>query len=365
MSKIFVKNIADSCDTEMIRERFEKFGDIEGTNFDISCAFIKYKREIDAKNAVHFMNGKEIHGKRLLVELQTPLTTVYDDEKPSRQTRRNSPIQDSSSRTSERDKTYHQSSFRDETRQSRNVYERLGEKRPNVEWTGEGSSSLGHGCFISASNDQAYNNSMNNASLYDNEDSRYDRNQLERSRNEFDLGMNQIQYPAQFLNQNVQQDNKEYERRFQEEKPNYFEGRERFESQPCTSNIYRDETDSNFSDRQKRPDYSDYNRAVRQDSASSSRHKSTSRSRYRSRSNSRPKRRSRSKKCTCQHRSRRSRSRGRNRSRNRSRNKSRSRSRNRSRGRKKSRSPLTTYYRSTSPMTTYYRSTSPMTKCYD
>ena len=82
-TKVFVGNISDAVEVETIRNEFQKFGQVNDIAFDIASAYITYDRHNEAQDAVSKMNGKELMGEKLKVE-------VYNDNRTSnRQTKSN------------------------------------------------------------------------------------------------------------------------------------------------------------------------------------------------------------------------------------------------------------------------------------
>ena len=66
--KVFVGNIADDVEVDLIKEEFGHFGEIVDISFDIASAFISYGNKNEASAAIETMDGKEFMGEKIRVE---------------------------------------------------------------------------------------------------------------------------------------------------------------------------------------------------------------------------------------------------------------------------------------------------------
>ena len=66
--KVFVGNIADDVEVDLIKEEFGHFGEIVDISFDIASAFISYGNKNEASTAIETMDGKEFMGEKIRVE---------------------------------------------------------------------------------------------------------------------------------------------------------------------------------------------------------------------------------------------------------------------------------------------------------
>ena len=101
-TKVFVGNISDSVEVETFRNEFQKFGHVNDIAFDIASAYITYDRHNEAQNAVSKMNGKELMGEKLKVEIYNDNLTSDRQTKSSYRSaneyaRRSEPPQSSTS----------------------------------------------------------------------------------------------------------------------------------------------------------------------------------------------------------------------------------------------------------------------------
>ena len=67
--KVFVGNIADDVEVDLIKEEFGQFGEIIEISFDIASAYISYGSKNEANAAIDNMDGKEFMGEKIRVEL--------------------------------------------------------------------------------------------------------------------------------------------------------------------------------------------------------------------------------------------------------------------------------------------------------
>ena len=69
--KVFVGNIADDVEVDLIKEEFGQFGEIIEISFDIASAYISYASKTEANNAIDAMDGKEFMGEKIRVEFSS------------------------------------------------------------------------------------------------------------------------------------------------------------------------------------------------------------------------------------------------------------------------------------------------------
>ncbi|CAH2324794.1 RNA-binding 14 isoform X1 [Pelobates cultripes] len=67
--KIFVGNVSSGCDITELRKMFEAYGRVVECDVVKDFAFVHMERESDAREAIKDLNGKNIKGKRINVEL--------------------------------------------------------------------------------------------------------------------------------------------------------------------------------------------------------------------------------------------------------------------------------------------------------
>ncbi|XP_068116669.1 RNA-binding protein 14 isoform X1 [Hyperolius riggenbachi] len=67
--KIFVGNVSPACDASELRSMFEAYGKVVECDVVKDYAFVHMERESEAREAIEKMNGKEIKGKRINVEM--------------------------------------------------------------------------------------------------------------------------------------------------------------------------------------------------------------------------------------------------------------------------------------------------------
>lgn len=68
-TKVFVGNIGAGCSSRELRERFEKFGKVVECDVVREYAFVHMEKESEALKAIEHLNGTEIKGKVVCVEL--------------------------------------------------------------------------------------------------------------------------------------------------------------------------------------------------------------------------------------------------------------------------------------------------------
>ena len=68
-TRIFIKNVASSTNEDDMAEAFGKFGPIRKIDLKMGYAFLFYEDARDAEEAIRVMNGQELNGKKLLVEV--------------------------------------------------------------------------------------------------------------------------------------------------------------------------------------------------------------------------------------------------------------------------------------------------------
>ena len=69
--KVFVGNIADDVEVDLIKEEFGQFGEIIEISFDIASAYISYASKTEANNAIDTMDGREFMGEKIRVEFSS------------------------------------------------------------------------------------------------------------------------------------------------------------------------------------------------------------------------------------------------------------------------------------------------------
>ncbi|XP_056383346.1 RNA-binding protein 14-like isoform X1 [Hyla sarda] len=67
--KIFVGNVGTDCDASDLRTMFEAYGKVIECDVVKDYAFVHMERESDAREAIDKLNGREIRGKRINVEM--------------------------------------------------------------------------------------------------------------------------------------------------------------------------------------------------------------------------------------------------------------------------------------------------------
>ncbi|OCT81665.1 RNA-binding protein 14 [Xenopus laevis] len=67
--KIFVGNVSSSCEAAEIRKIFEEYGRVLECDIVKDYAFVHMTRESEARAAIEALNGKDIKGKRINVEM--------------------------------------------------------------------------------------------------------------------------------------------------------------------------------------------------------------------------------------------------------------------------------------------------------
>ncbi|KAM8946953.1 uncharacterized protein RCH25_050119 isoform 2-T2 [Pelodytes ibericus] len=96
--KIFVGNVSSACDVSELRKMFQVYGRVVECDVVKDYAFVHMERESDAREAIENLNGKELKGKRINVELsykiQNPLES--DDGSHSTRSRRSHDLRDPS-----------------------------------------------------------------------------------------------------------------------------------------------------------------------------------------------------------------------------------------------------------------------------
>ncbi|XP_056657246.1 RNA-binding protein 14 isoform X6 [Monodelphis domestica] len=81
--KIFVGNVSAACTSQELRSLFERHGPVIECDVVKDYAFVHMEKEADAKAAIEQLNGKEVKGKRINVEL-----SIKGDGRVSQPTRR-------------------------------------------------------------------------------------------------------------------------------------------------------------------------------------------------------------------------------------------------------------------------------------
>ncbi|KAG9475320.1 hypothetical protein GDO78_003646 [Eleutherodactylus coqui] len=67
--KIFVGNVGTDCDASELRTMFEEYGKVIECDVVKDYAFVHMEKESDAREAIDKLNGREIKGKRINVEM--------------------------------------------------------------------------------------------------------------------------------------------------------------------------------------------------------------------------------------------------------------------------------------------------------
>uniref|UniRef100_A0A8C5PGX5 RNA-binding protein 14 n=1 Tax=Leptobrachium leishanense TaxID=445787 RepID=A0A8C5PGX5_9ANUR len=67
--KIFVGNVSAACDVPELRKTFEEYGSVVECDIVKDFAFVHMESESDAREAIKELNGKNLKGKRINVEL--------------------------------------------------------------------------------------------------------------------------------------------------------------------------------------------------------------------------------------------------------------------------------------------------------
>ncbi|XP_075693505.1 RNA-binding protein 14-like isoform X3 [Rhinoderma darwinii] len=71
-SKIFIGNVDDRTTQQELSELFEKFGTVVSCAVMKQYAFVHMRGTERAVKAIEELNGREIHGKKIVVELSKP-----------------------------------------------------------------------------------------------------------------------------------------------------------------------------------------------------------------------------------------------------------------------------------------------------
>uniref|UniRef100_A0A8D0KZL2 RNA-binding protein 14 n=1 Tax=Strix occidentalis caurina TaxID=311401 RepID=A0A8D0KZL2_STROC len=69
--KIFVGNVSAACTSGELRSLFQQYGTVVECDVVKDYAFVHMENEADAKVAIENLNGKEVKGRRVNVELST------------------------------------------------------------------------------------------------------------------------------------------------------------------------------------------------------------------------------------------------------------------------------------------------------
>lgn len=72
--KIFVGNVSTACDASELRTMFEAYGRVVECDVVKDYAFVHMEKESDARAAIENLNGKEIKGKRINVEMSNKVS---------------------------------------------------------------------------------------------------------------------------------------------------------------------------------------------------------------------------------------------------------------------------------------------------
>ncbi|XP_063801229.1 RNA-binding protein 14-like [Pseudophryne corroboree] len=72
--KIFIGNVGTGCDVNEIRAMFEVYGRVVECDVVKDYAFVHMERESEAREAIENLDGKEIRGKRINVEMSNKAT---------------------------------------------------------------------------------------------------------------------------------------------------------------------------------------------------------------------------------------------------------------------------------------------------
>jgi RNA-binding protein 4 len=67
--KIFVGNLPDRCPETDLRELFEQFGEVTECDVIKNFAFVHFAKMVEAENAVKGLNGNDLKGKNIRVEI--------------------------------------------------------------------------------------------------------------------------------------------------------------------------------------------------------------------------------------------------------------------------------------------------------
>ncbi|KAM4721128.1 RNA-binding protein 14-like isoform 2-T2 [Rhinophrynus dorsalis] len=70
--KIFVGNVDDRTTQEELLELFERYGTVASCAVMKQYAFVHMKGKDRAMKAIQELNGRELHGKKMVVELSKP-----------------------------------------------------------------------------------------------------------------------------------------------------------------------------------------------------------------------------------------------------------------------------------------------------
>ncbi|XP_073521448.1 RNA-binding protein 14-like isoform X2 [Phyllobates terribilis] len=69
--KIFIGNVGTDCDASELRNLFEKYGNVMECDVVKDYAFVHMENESDAREAIDKLNGREIRGRRINVEMSS------------------------------------------------------------------------------------------------------------------------------------------------------------------------------------------------------------------------------------------------------------------------------------------------------
>ncbi|XP_073521440.1 RNA-binding protein 14-like isoform X2 [Phyllobates terribilis] len=69
--KIFIGNVGTDCDASDLRTLFEKYGNVIECDVVKDYAFVHMEKESDAREAIDKLNGRDLRGKRINVEMSS------------------------------------------------------------------------------------------------------------------------------------------------------------------------------------------------------------------------------------------------------------------------------------------------------
>ncbi|KAM5138121.1 uncharacterized protein ACMZJ9_016695 isoform 2-T2 [Mantella aurantiaca] len=72
--KIFIGNVSSACDASELRSMFQAYGTVVECDVVKDYAFVHMEKESDARAAIENLNGKEIKGKRINVEMSNKVS---------------------------------------------------------------------------------------------------------------------------------------------------------------------------------------------------------------------------------------------------------------------------------------------------
>ena len=85
-TKIFVGNLPDRYPDDSLRELFEQYGEVSECDVIKNFAFVHFVSEEEAESAVKGLNGAEVKGKNIRVEISEKVKSKFGSRKTVRPT---------------------------------------------------------------------------------------------------------------------------------------------------------------------------------------------------------------------------------------------------------------------------------------